>query len=53
VRIQEKYLDLENGYIIIPHPKEKRPKLVPLLAEDVELIRLLPRGLPELPSFDT
>jgi integrase len=51
VKIKEKHLDLENGYIIIPHPKEKRPKLVPLLAEDMDLIRSLPRGLPELRFF--
>ncbi len=49
--IREKNLDPENGYIIIPHPKEKKPKMVPLLEEDVEMIRTLPRGMPELPFF--
>jgi len=51
VKVKERHLDLENGYIIIAHPKEKRPKLVPLLGEDVELVRSLPRGLPGLPFF--
>lgn len=51
VRIKEKHIDLENGYLIIPHPKEKKPKLVPLIDEDIELIRTFPRGLPELPFF--
>jgi integrase len=43
--------DLEQGYLIIPHPKEKRPKLIPLVPEDVEAIRSLPRGLPHIPFF--
>jgi integrase len=51
VRIKEEHIDLERGYLFIPHPKEKRPKLVPLRREDVELIRALPRGLPHLPFF--
>lgn len=51
VRIKEKHIDLGNGYLIIPDPKEKRPKLVPLLDKDIELIRSLPRGFPELRFF--
>lgn len=51
VKIKEKHIDLENGYLIIPHPKEKKPKLVPLIDEDIELIKTFPKGLPELPFF--
>jgi integrase len=50
-RIKEKHLDLENGYIIIPHPKEKKPKLVPLLDNDIIMIRSIQRGFPDLPFF--
>ncbi len=46
-RIQEKHIDLTNGILIVPHPKEKRPKLVPMLDDDVELVRSLPAGGPE------
>jgi len=46
-RIQEKHIDLTNGILIVPHPKEKRPKLVPMLEDDMELVRALPRGEPE------
>lgn len=49
--VKESDFDLEQGYVIIPYPKEKRPKLVPLLPEDVEAIRALPRGLPHLHFF--
>lgn len=51
IRIKEKHLDLKNGYIIIPHPKEKKPKLVLLLEDDIEIIKSFPRGLPELHFF--
>jgi len=39
------------GILIIPHPKEKNPKLIYLLDEDVEFLKSIPRGLPELPFF--
>jgi integrase len=51
INIRERDLDTENGYIIIERPKDKRPKFVPLLEDDIELIRSLPRGLPELYFF--
>jgi len=39
-----------NGILRIPLPKESSdPKFVKLLDEDVELIRSLPRGFPEMP----
>jgi integrase len=48
LNIKEGDIDLRQGEILIPHPKEKRPKKVFLLSEDVELLRSLPRGLPDL-----
>jgi len=52
LKLKEGDIDLRQGYLIIPHPEEKRPKLVPLLQEDVEAIRALPtRGLPHMSFF--
>ena len=51
IRIKEKYLDIQSGYIFIPDPKEKKPKVVPMIDEDIELVSQLPRGLPNLPFF--
>jgi hypothetical protein len=44
-------LKIGEGFLLIPHPKEKKPKFVPLLKEDIELVRKLPRGFPEMPFF--
>lgn len=49
--ILEKHIDLEGDTLCIPHPKEKRPKLIPLLPEYIELVRQLPRGFPCMPFF--
>jgi integrase len=51
IRLKEKHIDLENRYLIFPDPKEKKPKLVPILDEDVELIKSFSKGFPELPFF--
>ncbi len=51
IKLKEKNIDLGNGYLIIPDPKEKRPKLVPILDEDVGLIKSLTKGLPDMPFF--
>ncbi len=51
IRIKEKHIDTGNGYLMIPDPKEKRPKLVPMLDEDIELIKSFPKGFPELAFF--
>ena len=40
-----------NGMFIIPHPKEKDPKLVPMLPGDIQLFRQLPRSFPGMPVF--
>lgn len=46
--IKEQDIDLERGVIIIPNPKEGRPKIVPLLEEDVELAR---QAMADFPGF--
>jgi integrase len=51
LNIKEGDIDLRQEEILIPHPKEKRPKKVYLLPEDVKLLRSLPRGLPDLFFF--
>ena len=43
--------DIVNGFLIIPRPKEKKPKMVPLLAEDLEILQSIPRGLPHMHIF--
>jgi integrase len=40
-----------NGLLVIPHPKEKTPKLVPMLEEDIALFKALPRSFPGMPFF--
>jgi integrase len=51
MRIKEKEIDLESGFIFIPAPKEKKAKVVPLIPEDIDFLRQFPKGLPELPFF--
>lgn len=51
LNIKEGDFDLRMGIVVIPHPKEKKAKSVPLLAEDVELLRAMPRGIPNLFFF--
>ncbi|MDO5673473.1 MAG: hypothetical protein Q4G66_00935 [bacterium] len=49
--ILEKDIDLRQGIIIIPHPKEKKPKFVPLIESDIELLAGFPRSLSHLFFF--
>ncbi|MBW2129518.1 MAG: tyrosine-type recombinase/integrase [Deltaproteobacteria bacterium] len=51
LNIREGDFDLNLGVVIIPHPKEKRAKTVPLIEEDIKILRSLPRGLPDLYFF--
>jgi hypothetical protein len=50
--LKEKQINVD-GYFILPpmSSKERKPKLVPMLEEDIELYRSLPQGLPDLPFF--
>ena len=49
--IREKDIDLDQGCLLIPHPKERRPKIIPLLPEDLAMVREMPRALPDLYFF--
>jgi integrase len=40
-----------NGFFVIPSPKEKKPKLVPMLPEDIKLYESFPSGFPHLFFF--
>ncbi|BBO89920.1 tyrosine-type recombinase/integrase [Desulfosarcina ovata] len=51
LNLKEKDIDLKLKYFIIPHPKEKRPKLVPMIDEDMDILKAMPRGLPEIQFF--
>ena len=50
--LKEKQINVD-GYFVLPpsSTKEKKPKLVPMLEEDIELYRSLPRGLPDMQFF--
>ncbi|MBW1778881.1 MAG: hypothetical protein JRJ54_15045 [Deltaproteobacteria bacterium] len=39
------------GVLIIPHPKEKKPKIVSLMEEDFHILKKIPTGLPDLYFF--
>ena len=53
--IRENQMDLKNGFLILADIKEKKPKLIPLLDGDVELVKkiyeIIPQGLPEMCCF--
>lgn len=48
ISLEEGNIDLGNGYLYFPKPKEKKYKAVPLIDEDIEIFRSFPRGLPNL-----
>jgi integrase len=49
--LKEGHIDLKQGFFFIPHPKEKRPKIVPLIKEDLDILKKLPVGMPDLYFF--
>lgn len=51
INLKEGDIDLANGYLYFPHPKEKKFKSVPILPEDIKEIKALPRSLPGMPFF--
>ena len=52
VSLNENQVDRNRGLLIIPHPKEKRAKIIPLVDEDIELIRSLPLAFDQsIPFF--
>lgn len=50
-KLLEKDIDVKMGTLIIPHPKEKRPKIIELLPADIDILQSMPRGLPDLRFF--
>jgi integrase len=51
IQVNEKDIDRVNGAIWIRHTKEGREKRIFLLPEDLEFIKSLPQGFPEMPFF--
>ncbi len=52
VTLEEGNIDLGNGYLYFPHPKEKRYKSVPLTRGDITLLSAYPRAIdPEMRFF--
>jgi len=51
LNMKERFIDIKSGYFFILHPKEKKPKVVPIIDSDIELICNMPRGFPELYFF--
>jgi integrase len=51
INVKEQEIDTKLGAIVIPHPKEKRPKVAYLMDDDLEIIKSLPRGMPHLYYF--
>ena len=51
IKLKEGDIDLANGYLYFPHPKEKKYKSVPILQEDVEILRSFGQSVPGLPFF--
>jgi hypothetical protein len=50
-RLKEGDVDLGNGYLYFPHPKEKKFKSVPILPEDRESLRSCVLSFPAMPFF--
>jgi integrase len=51
IKLKEGDIDLGNGYLFFPHPKEKKPKFVPIIKEDIEIMRTFPLAVPSLSFF--
>jgi integrase len=53
LNLKEGHINRREGFLVFPHPKEKRPKIIFLLDEDRELLARFPEGLPDLHFFPT
>lgn len=49
--IKEKDIDLRTGRLEVYHTKEKKPKVIKLIQEDIDFIKSQPSGFPELYFF--
>ncbi len=48
--LKERHIKI-NGCFVIPDPKEKDPKIITMLEEDIEIYKSMPKGLPDLYFF--
>jgi len=51
IKIMERDVDTAAGYLFVHNTKEKKNKVVPLLDEDIEIVKSLPRGFPHTYFF--
>ena len=51
INLKEGEIDTGNSYLYFPHPKEKTFKSVPILPEDVEILKSFTPSLPSMPFF--
>jgi integrase len=51
MNVQEEDFDLSLGIVNIRHNKEQKSKIVPLLKEDIEIVKSFPRALPHVYFF--
>ena len=51
IHVKEKDINLDYGIMNVKYNKERKPKMAYLLDDDVELLRSMPRGFPELYFF--
>ncbi|NIP32846.1 hypothetical protein GWN26_09130 [Candidatus Saccharibacteria bacterium] len=51
ISLKEGQINLGMAALFFPHPKERQPKIVYLLDEDIEFIKSQPRGLPSMYFF--
>lgn len=51
ISLKEWQVDRERGWLIVPHPKEKKPKIVQLTAADLTIVRSLPKADDQTPFF--
>lgn len=51
LNLKEGDINRAEGFFVIPHPKEKDPKIIYLLDDDIKLLNMMPKGLPGLYFF--
>jgi len=51
INMKEKEIDSSNGYFYVSYTKDHKPKVIPILDEDLKLLGSLPKGLPDLFFF--
>lgn len=49
--LTEGQVDRQRGVLIIPHPKERRAKVIPLIADDIEIVNRLPLAFDQSMPF--